>query len=312
VTAYTSALAVLTVHGVKRTLPARPPEAVVCDLPALAHAPLPMTQAGFGDVMARSVSYGDWFLANGLGMDDGFSDVPGRLLDYAEQAMTDVAEDVAVAGPAGVRAVLEAVLLAGIAMSVVNQTAPISGWEHVLSHYLDLRAGCASREAALHGAQVGVGTVMAARAYERAWPALDVDRLLRDEGGSAHASARVEAGAGWAPDAHLREEIVRDYTKKLARWSESSGARKAFAAAKRRGEFDEFLARNVRSSDAVVSALRRAGAPTGFDELQPQTPPDVALDALLHAHTIRARFTLGDLLDFAGWLTPEAGRGLLR
>ena len=65
VTAYTSSLAALTVDGVKRTLRARPPDVIVCDLPTLREAPRNMTQAGFADVLARGVSYGDWYLAIG-------------------------------------------------------------------------------------------------------------------------------------------------------------------------------------------------------------------------------------------------------
>ncbi len=174
VTAYTSALAVLTVNGVKRTLPARAPEAVVCDLRTLMDAPKAMTLAGFGDVLARSVAGGDWYIAFQLGMDPGFSHVPGRLLEGAEQVMIGRAEQVAKADLGGVRCVLEALLLGGMAMSIVNQTAPLSGWEHVISHFLDLTAHADLRLPALHGAQVGVATLVSARAYEQAWPNLDL------------------------------------------------------------------------------------------------------------------------------------------
>ncbi len=86
-TACSSPLAVMTIDSVKRTLPALAPDAVVCDLRTLAEAPVQMTRAGFGDVLARSVSYGDWYLAWQLGMDDSFSEVPEMLLQHAEQAM---------------------------------------------------------------------------------------------------------------------------------------------------------------------------------------------------------------------------------
>ena len=319
VTAYSSALAVLTVRGVKRMLPSRPPEAVVCDLPALAGAPLPMTRAGYGNVLTRSVACGDWYLADQLGMDDRFSEIPGRLLEHAERAMTDVAENVAVGGPAGVRAVTEAVLLAGVAMSIVNRISTIGGWEHAISRYLDLEAWYEWRMPALHGAQVGVGTLIVARAYERAWPGLNVRRLARDEGADDTADL-VEACLLRADtalpdcDADLREEILRDYRKKIVRWRDALPMRRAFARAKKDGDFEEFLTSKVPSSRVIESALKRAGAPIRLDKLEPtagQSARNNAIDAVRNSHIIQSGFTLGDLLDFAGWLTPENASELI-
>jgi len=95
VTAYTSAIAVLSADGVKRNLFAGLPEAIVCDLQTLADAPLTLTRAGFADVLARSVAYGDWYLARQLGVSDHFSELAGRLLEPAEQRMIELADQVA-------------------------------------------------------------------------------------------------------------------------------------------------------------------------------------------------------------------------
>lgn len=311
VTAYTSALAVLSIDGVKRTLPARAPDAVVCDLQTLADAPPSMTQAGFGDVLARSVSYGDWFLAHQLGMDEGFSQVPARLLETAERRMIDSAERVAACELDGIRVLTDAVLLAGMAMSLVSQTAPVSGWEHVISHCLDLTAAGDGRQPALHGAQVGVATLVSARAYERAWGDLDLDRLLSNAP-AAHADHTIESAFGKCdPNGKLTAEVRRDYARKLTRWSAALPARRIFVQRARAGEFDEFLQENVRSSVQVADALRRARAPQRFAELGKPISESAALHAIQNAHLIRARFTLGDLLAQTGWLTESTGTALL-
>ncbi|MCP4246724.1 MAG: sn-glycerol-1-phosphate dehydrogenase [bacterium] len=311
VTAYTSALAVLTIDGVKRTLPASAPQAVVCDLTTLADAPRAMTLAGFGDVLARSVSYGDWFLAAQLGMDDGFSEAPGRMLAAAEQAMIDQANAVARGERDGVRSVLDGLLLAGMAMSVVDQTAPVSGWEHVISHYLDLTAPADGRRLALHGAQVGVATLVAARAYRRAWPDLDLDRLARDVDLST-VQDRVRAKfARLDPGGRLLDELWHDLVKKLNRWNAAGAARRSFIERKRSGEYDAFLRANVRSSAAVADALTRATAPHRFADLTEPIPDVAARAAVSDAHLVRARFTLGDLLDRAGWLDDANVAALL-
>lgn len=314
VTAFTSALAVLSVDGVKRTISSRAPDAVICDLRTIADAPAAMTQAGFGDVMARSVAYGDYFLAHAVGMDDDFSLLPGRLLATAEQEMIDRADDVAEAAVPGVRAVTEAVLLAGMAMSIVNQTAPISGWEHVISHFFDMTAAYDRREQALHGGQVGVATLVAARAYERVWKNMDLERIAADPAPDAAANARRRIETTFAKydsKGALIQELWRDYEKKLNRWQQAGEARRRFTAAKRAGEFDAFIAANVRSSGAIAESLAQAGAPLTFGALDQPVPLETAHAAVESSHLIRARFTLGDLLDQSGWLNATTARALL-
>ncbi|MCH9001011.1 MAG: iron-containing alcohol dehydrogenase [Planctomycetes bacterium] len=306
VTAYTSALAVLTIAGVKRTLPALPPDIVICDLRTLAGAPRRMTQAGFGDVLARSVSYGDWYLANQLGMDDGFSLVPGRLLKHAEQEMLGAATGVAGGKRAAVHAVMNALLLAGMAMSVVRQTAPLSGWEHAISHFFDLTAAGDGRKTALHGAQVGVATLVSARAYELAWHELDVEQLTSDRDETVYRKTLERVFGRYDTTGALLAELWEDLAKKLARWREASAVRQHFIVSKRAGEYDDFIEEAVRSARAVENALREAGAPRRFCDLDEPIGGDSVTSAVRFAHLVRARFTFGDLLSECNWLDGGA------
>ncbi len=311
VTAFSSALSVLLVDGVKRTIPSRPPELVVCDLPTLCAAPPAMNQAGFGDVLARSVSYGDWWLAAELGMATGFSHVPGRMLAASEEAMLAGAARLAQGDPDAVRAVMEALLLAGMAMSIVNQTTPLSGWEHVISHYLDMTAAYDGRAMALHGEQVGVATLVAARAYERAWAHLDPARLAGDLDGAA---VRERIGSVFGPvdpSGAMVAEIWRDATKKLDQWAQAAPQRAAFARRLAAGDLTGPLGAMVRPSAEVAAALAAAGAPRTFADLTQPVSDATARAAVRHGHLIRSRFTLGDLLEVGGWLTDAAAAGLL-
>ena len=310
-TAYSSSLAVITVDGVKRTLPASAPDAVVCDLPTLAEAPVQMTRAGFGDVLARSVSYGDWYLAWQLGMDDSFSEVPGMLLQHAEQAMIEDAEKIGAGELEGVRRLMEALLLAGMAMSIVNQTAPLSGWEHAMSHYLDLTAATDGRCAGLHGAQVGVTTLVSARAYERIWVQLDfslLDRAIEDR---SYRTTIEQRFGGQGHGGKLVAELWNDLEKKLSRWRSAQAARQRFVERGRRGEIDDFIRSRVGTSDHIRAALQRAGAAAEFSALQPAVSEQAATNMILESNLIRARFTLGDLLSICGRLTRETALDLL-
>ncbi|MBN2446930.1 MAG: iron-containing alcohol dehydrogenase, partial [Phycisphaerae bacterium] len=312
VTAYTSALAALSVGGVKRTLPTAPPDVIICDLRTLADAPLLMTQAGFADVLARSVSYGDWYLAAQLGMDDGFSLVPGKLLEASEVAMLEQAAAVKTADLPAIRTVTDALLLSGMAMSIVNQTAPLSGWEHTISHFLDLTALHQHRPAALHGGQVGVATLVSARAYERAWNALDLDRLTAETDEQQCRATIERVFRQFGADDETIAELWRDAAKKLARRRTTGETRRRFIADKRAGKHDSFVKRAVRSASEVENLLRQAGAPASFDKLDVPPPPAAAHAAVRYAHLVRARFTIGDLLDETAWLSNAAVDALMR
>ncbi len=314
VTAYTSALSVITVDGAKRTLPSRPPEAIYADLPTLAEAPTAMTAAGFADVLARSVAYGDWFLAHQLGMDDYFSLVPTRVLEPAETRMIALAEQVHRRELDGIRALTEALMLAGMSMSLVNQTAPISGWEHVISHHLDTTADRDGRDHALHGAQVAVGTQAAARAYEQLLPQLDRGMLVRDlsdrELRSMHERIQNVYGS-CDPSGKLVEEIWREVRLKLDRWQANGFRRRHLSDRLNSRELRDELFTHIRSRKEIEQALRAVNAPLTFDRLDPPVSDTTAAEALHHSHLIRERFTLGDLLDRGGCLTGQSVNALM-
>jgi glycerol-1-phosphate dehydrogenase [NAD(P)+] len=57
----------------------------------------------------------------------------------------------------------------------------------------------------------------------------------------------------------------------------------------------------VLPPERLGGALREAGAPARFGELDPPVAPEVVRWALGSCHLMRNRFTLADLLFFAGW-----------
>jgi glycerol-1-phosphate dehydrogenase [NAD(P)+] len=58
------------------------------------------------------------------------------------------------------------IALAGLAMSLSHATAPLSGYEHVISHVLDLVAEKKERHLAQHGTQVALATLLTTAAYQ--------------------------------------------------------------------------------------------------------------------------------------------------
>src|SRR5215212_5815635 len=91
VSAYTSNMAPTFVDGVKRTLPSRYPDVLVCDLKTLRDAPQAMTVAGVGDLLAAFGSYADWWLAYRLGLDDSYSEFAQTLMGPLDEIFLEQA-----------------------------------------------------------------------------------------------------------------------------------------------------------------------------------------------------------------------------
>jgi len=297
VTAFTSSLAVLLVDGVKRTRPSRFPDAVVCDLETLADAPPAMTRAGLGDCVARFVSYGDWYLAHQLGLVDRYSETPLALMgEDLDETYLQHAPLVRDGAPEGLAFLIRQVLLAGLAQSIVRISTPLSGTEHVVSHVLDMGAHAWGRPTALHGAQVGIATPLAAHAYELLQERFDPGRDRPTPPTPETVEARIGQTFGpLDPSGRMAAECWRDYSRKLALWT-ASGER--FDALRER--WDEVVAPRlrqlVRPSATIREILKRCGHPLSFDDLDPPIPPEQARFALANAHLIRERFVIGDLL----------------
>ena len=305
VTAYAANMAVLLKNGVKRTISSRYPTAIIADLRILASAPKAMTLAGLGDCSARFVAYGDWYLGGALGMVDFYSEVPLALLSNLDAILLAYAPGIGQRTHEGESVVARALLLAGIAQSIVNMSAPISGTEHVISHSLDMIAGHYHHGLALHGAQVGVATLTAAELYQRFLDnfdprAVDIDATYPN---SQHLHAHIRRlFQPIDPSGAMARECWNDYSQKLTLWRRN------------RAHFEQFckdwysihrskLASLVSSPQVVHQVLAQAGAPLTPQELEPPISQEEYDFAVHNGHFIRTRFVLSDLLYFLGWLT---------
>lgn len=303
VTAFAANMAVLLKDGVKRTIPSRYPTAIIADLRVLASAPRTMALAGLGDCCARFVAYGDWYLASALGMVDFYSEVPLALLGNLGAILQEHAAGIGQRSYEAEAVVARALLLAGIAQSIVNMSAPISGSEHVTSHVLDMIADHQRRPLALHGAQVGVATISAAGLYQHFLDNFDPQNI--DFNGCYPDEEQLQTRiqglfASIDPTGAMARECWSDYSKKLALWREN------------RARFEQFcrdwqsvhrprLSSLVSSPEKVKAILAGAGAPLMPQDLEPPISQEEYDFAVKYGHFIRMRFVLGDLFFFLGW-----------
>jgi len=297
-------MAVLLKDGVKRTIPSRFPTAIISDLRVLADAPRAMTLAGLGDCCARFVAYGDWYLASVLGLVEFYSEVPLALLANLDTILLAYATEVGQRTHEGEAVVARALLLAGIAQSIVNMSAPISGTEHVISHVLDMIANHYQRGLALHGAQVGVATLTVARLYQRFLASFDPRQISIDSCYPDDETLQTHIQEQFTtidPGGAMAGECWNDYRKKLSLWRQ------------RRPQFVQFcadwqtihrpkLSSLVCSPETVQTILTQSGAPLTPQELSPSISSQEYDFAVQNGHFIRVRFVLSDLLYFLHFL----------
>ncbi|MBS4200441.1 sn-glycerol-1-phosphate dehydrogenase [Bacillus sp. FJAT-49732] len=164
---FTSLGAPLIVRGVKKTFQTVSPIALFADINVLMNAPKEMTAAGFGDMLAKYTSLADWNFGRFIA-DEPFCPLAASLTKEALENCVDKVDKIAVGDEEGVRILLASLIQSGLAMLLFGQSHPASGGEHHLSHYWEMEFLQKKRHQVLHGAKVGVSSVLLANLYH-AW-----------------------------------------------------------------------------------------------------------------------------------------------
>jgi glycerol-1-phosphate dehydrogenase [NAD(P)+] len=261
-----------------------------------------MNLAGFGDIISMWTAPADWYLASAVGMDDSYHPAPVVMLYGQGRELLDDGAALRRREPEALDRLARVLTLSGITLGIAGKTAPLSGTEHLVSHLIDMAAEQSGSPVAFHGAQVAVATIPVAAAWESFLAefdpsALNLDRLFPDE--AAMEPVVREAFAVIDSSGGVGEECWSDYARKLALWRRSRERVERF--------FEEWPEHRSRIREMVLpperlgGALEHAGAPARFGELDPPVAPEVARWALRNCHLMRNRFTLADLLFFAGW-----------
>ena len=165
VDAYTSTVAPILVHGVKKTFKAKPPRRIFLDTEILRNAPLDLLRAGVGDIAAKVIARIDWVLSNVFTGEylcdfvwDDLKDILKEILKNAEKVLKREVE--------AVEALTEGLLVSGLNMTIVGNSRPASGAEHMVSHMVEMYYEEKGKLPPFHGLTVAVGTFVAMKAYE--------------------------------------------------------------------------------------------------------------------------------------------------
>ncbi len=290
---YTSIVAPMVVGKYKYPVPAQPPAAVFADLPTLCAAPPAMIAAGLGDLLGKYTSLADWHIG-ALVYDEPYDAAIAAEMRESVDVTTAAIAEVAGASCDGITKLMDGLIGSGFGMLAFGDSRPASGSEHHLAHYWEMKGILENRPPNLHGAEVAVGTVLAARRYAllRQLSRPDAERRLSARALPSREQMRAEIEEGYGPVAGLIEQIQQPLLQMTP------------------ADLETLKARILEHWEEIQEIARTVPPPEQFEAWLgtvhgPVRPKDIGLSpeeanlGLRAAHYLRDRFTLNRL---AFWL----------
>ena len=163
---YASTGAAMIMGGMKVTYPVPVPTSILADTAVLKDAPMELIRAGYGDIVGKFSALNDWKLSHAV-KGEYFCQKVYDLMAEALQKTLTLAEGLVARDEAAVGALMEALVLAGIAMAFAGNSRPASGSEHHLSHYFEITGLLENKPYFPHGIDVAYSTVITAKIRQK-------------------------------------------------------------------------------------------------------------------------------------------------
>ena len=284
----------LTLDGLKISVQGHAPEAIFCDLPTLAAAPSAMKSAGLGDTLAKFTSVNDLRLGHLLWGERAATwerdePIAGRMERLGQTAMVRAGE-IAAGEPKALAFLMRALIDSGLAMADFGNSMPGSGSEHHISHCWEMRALMAGEPALLHGAKVGVGTVISAGWYAA------IREMTQREAANRLADANwPDPGAEKAAIRHVYGPIADGIIEAQRTFLSVTEAQWRELKWRILDHWEEIraIAARIPPPEALADALRAAGGPGSSEELG--LSRDEIEVGERYGHFTRPRFTVARL-----------------
>lgn len=294
----------LIYNNLKLTFETHAPIAVFLDPQILSHAPKDMIASGVGDLLGKISCLTDWQLSK-IVTKEWHCEFISNIVDTAIKTVVAQSDKIAAGEAAATADLVEALLLSGVCMDFAGNSRPASGCEHHMSHFWEMRYLLEGREAVFHGTKVGIGTIIALKAYAY------IAELDPDFGALRKMSRKPFAE--WERDINKAFLGASNEIVELEKKSGKNNAEKLevrLASIEANWEQIKTLASKTVKSQVVYDILAKLDAPTKPHEIG--VPKEMAKQAILYAKEIRDRYTvlqllwdLGDLENFANSIIDE-------
>ena len=158
---YASTGAAMILKGMKETVKAGLPKAIIADTEIIKNAPMEMIKAGYGDIIGKYSALNDWELSRVVNEEyfcKYIYDVTCEMIEKTLKTATGLLKR----DEESVKNLTEALVIVGIMMSFAGSSRPASGSEHHLSHFFEITGIVKNEPYLAHGIDVAYSTVITA------------------------------------------------------------------------------------------------------------------------------------------------------
>ena len=298
VCAFTSGMAVVSMGGVKRTLPSRLPDRLVLDQRLLLDVPQEYSNGGIGDASVAAVSFADYRISHLLGLTT-WEPLSWEIMEFSRTRFLAKDPVLVDGGLAGIDAIAMDLAACGLAMTVAGESAPLSGLEHVTSHTLDMAAESHGRPIGNHGSQCTLATILSLIAWDFLLARDDLPlRDPMDIDDEEEKAKVIQAFGSVDSDGTAWQECWRDYSAKLGVWRAHRDDLASFSRQWR--DHREDLRRYVAKPADFVAALHATKHPLAWEDIPTSITSEMARWAFTNARLMRKRTSVADVLALAG------------
>lgn len=163
---YASTGAAMILGGMKVTVSAGLPIAIVADVDVLKNAPMEMIKSGYGDIIGKYSSLNDWKLSH-IVTGEYFCEYIYNVTFSMIEKTKALAKGLVERDSDSVKVLMEALTIVGIMMSFATTSRPASGSEHHLSHFFEIVGIVRNEDYLPHGIDVAYSTIETAKIRER-------------------------------------------------------------------------------------------------------------------------------------------------
>lgn len=296
---YASTVSPLLINGFKRTYITVHPLAIIADIDMLCSAPDNMILAGFGDILGKVTSLADWQLGVILAQ-ERLCPVAKNMVQSALEEVISKAPQIAQRKPEGIQALMEALILSGVAMMMVGNSRPASGSEHHISHYIEMKYFMEGRQPLLHGTKVGLAVLYTVALYNELASLdpknIDIQQLVKTKIPYEEWCQKIKEVFG-----PIAQEVIGSNDRQ--NWDSVVYERRLHNIKEKWETHLKPLLSSVPRLDTVKEWLQRAGA--NFTPQALGIEQNLMEEALLYAKEIRPHYTILRLADDLGILEEK-------
>ncbi|HPJ03623.1 MAG TPA: sn-glycerol-1-phosphate dehydrogenase [Candidatus Limiplasma sp.] len=294
---YSSNSSSMIQNRIKVTLYNACPSVILADIDIIKNAPDRMLWAGLGDMLAKYIALCEWRISH-IVTGEYYCERVADLMRSSLNKIVAAAPRLMQRDSEVIRAVTEGLILSGIAMSFARISRPASGLEHYFSHLWEMFALDRGESSELHGIQVGVGTYICLKIYDRL-------RMITPDRALAEKAMREFDPAAW------EAEVRRIFGKasqtliesEYAIWHKNDPARhrqRLDIILKHWDEIQQIILEEIPRTDFIVSLMQTVGMPVKPDDIA-ENKQDTK-DAFLASRDIRDKYLTSSLLWDLGLL----------